>query len=61
VVAYYAPVGYQDLWASEMHLVNGELYIYFTMAGMGKDHRMYVIKADDPTDPMAGWSNNAIQ
>jgi len=40
-----------------MHLVDGELYIYFTMSGNGKDHRMYVIKADDPNDPMGNWSD----
>src|SRR5271154_4519792 len=54
-VAFIAPSGYGNVWASEMHLVNGELYIYFCMDGGGRDHRMYVIKADDPTDPMGGW------
>lgn len=61
VVIYSTPLGYSDLWASEMHIVDGELYVYFTMTGGGKDHRMYVIKADDPTNPMGSWSRDAIR
>jgi len=56
-IAFVAPEGYANVWASEMHLVNGELYIYFCMDGGGKDHRMYAIKADDPSDPMGNWSD----
>jgi GH43 family beta-xylosidase len=56
-IAYSAPAGYSNLWASEMHLIDGELYIYFTMDGNGKDHRMYVIKADNPNDPFGNWSD----
>ncbi|CAL8071954.1 unnamed protein product [Orchesella dallaii] len=55
-IAYRTPPGYSDLWASEMHEVDGELYIYFTMRTAEKDHRMYVIKADNPADPMGNWS-----
>lgn len=40
-----------------MHIVDGQLYIYFTMRTVEKDHRMYVIKADDPNDPMGNWSD----
>ena len=54
-VAFVAPTGFQNVWASEMHEVNGELYIYFTMDGEGKSHFMYVIKADDPKNPMGNW------
>jgi len=53
-IAYIAPPGYSELWASEMHLVDGELYIYFTMRD-GNDHRMYVIKAENASDPMGNW------
>lgn len=58
IVAYSTLEGFSDLWASEMHVVDGDLYIYFTMTGGGKDHRMYVIKADDPTNPMGNWSDS---
>jgi len=56
-VAYTALAGYFDLWASEMHEVDGELYIYFTMRTEDKDHRMYVIKADNASNPMGNWSD----
>ncbi|CAG7837407.1 unnamed protein product [Allacma fusca] len=56
-VAYRTKDGQSNLWASEMHEVNGDLYIYFCMDGNGKDHRMYAIKADDPTNPMGTWSD----
>ena len=55
-VAFIAPDGFQSIWASEMHEINGELYIYFTMDGEGRSHFMYVIKADDPNEPMGTWS-----
>ncbi|CAG7821622.1 unnamed protein product [Allacma fusca] len=56
-VAYRTKNGQSNLWASEMHEINGDLYIYFCMDGNGKDHRMYAIKADDPTNPMGTWSD----
>lgn len=56
-IAYKTPEGYSDLWASEMHLVDGELYIYFTMRTTEKNHRMYVIKAEDASEPMGIWSD----
>jgi len=56
-VAYTTPEGYTDLWASEMHEVDGGLYIYFTMRTQDKDHRMYVIKADNASNPMGNWSD----
>lgn len=55
VVAYRTPPGYSDLWASEMHLVDGQLYLHFTMRTTNVEWRMYVMKARDPNDPMAGW------
>lgn len=54
-VAIKTPPGFRDLWASEMHQVDGELYIYFTMANETHGHRMYVIKADNASDPMGNW------
>jgi len=56
-VAYRTKVDQSNLWASEMHEVNGDLYIYFCMDGGGKDHRMYAIKAEDPKNPMGNWSD----
>lgn len=55
-VAYTAKNGQSNLWASEMHEVDGGLYIYFCMDGNGKDHRMYVVKAET-NDPMGKWSD----
>jgi GH43 family beta-xylosidase len=59
IIAYSAPEGYGDLWASEMHNIDGQLFIYFTMSSVftGNDHRMYAIQANDPNNPMAGWSS----
>jgi GH43 family beta-xylosidase len=59
VIAHKCAPGFSDLWASEMHLVNGDLYIYFTMRGEITDngHRMYVLKGNNSSDPMAGWSD----
>lgn len=55
-VAYTAPAEHGNVWAAEMHMIRGELYMYFTQDKTGESHRNYVIKADDPNDPMAGWS-----
>jgi len=63
IVAFTAPSGFSNLWASEMHAVNGELYIYFTMdnPAINRDHRMFVIKANNGSDPFGGWSTEAIR
>ena len=53
---FRAPAGYGDVWAPEFHVLDGELYIYFCMAGEGKDNRLYVLKADDISNPMGSWS-----
>jgi len=55
-IAYRTPPGFSDLWASEMHLVDGGLYIYFTMRSNDLAHRMYVIQAENASDPMGNWS-----
>ena len=34
----------RELWAPEMHYMNGKWYIYYT-AGAGADHRMYVLES----------------
>jgi GH43 family beta-xylosidase len=52
-VAFQAPENCRDVWASEMHEVDGQLYTYFAM-NCG-DHRMYAVQAEDPTNPMGRW------
>lgn len=54
-VAYTLPDGFNNLWAPEFHMIDGQLYIYFAMAIDGQDHRSYVIQAEDPTNPMGNW------
>jgi GH43 family beta-xylosidase len=55
--AYVAPPGRSNLWAPELHLIQGNIYIYFTMDDgiADENHRMYVIKANDPNNPMGTW------
>ncbi|CAL8097553.1 unnamed protein product [Orchesella dallaii] len=55
-VAFVIPPESRDMWASEMHEVDGELYIYFTMSTNGDNHRMYVLKAENASNPMGNWS-----
>lgn len=42
----------------EIHSIKGELYVYFTMddGQADENHRMYVIQALDPHNPMGDWS-----
>lgn len=58
---YVMPEGFQDLWAPEMHLIDGGLYIYFAMAISGRGHRSYVLRADDAADPMGSWNPYAVR
>lgn len=47
-VQVYAPSGEEpsaELWAPEIHYINGKWYIYYT-AGAGSSHRMYVLESD---------------
>lgn len=55
-VAYSAPSEHGNVWAAELHMIRGELYIYFTQDKIGESHRNYVIKANDPNNPMGEWS-----
>ena len=54
---YAAPPGRANLWAPELHSVRGNLYIYFTMDDgvADQNHRMYVVKAQDPNNPLGQW------
>lgn len=55
-MVYHVPQGMANLWAPELHAIGGNLYIYFAMDDGNNDyHRMYVIKAYDPSNPMGDW------
>ena len=54
---YNIPTGLANLWAPEIHEIDGQVYIYFAMDdGNNDNHRMYVIKADDPNDLFGSWT-----
>lgn len=36
-----------EMWAPEIHCIQGKWYIYYT-AGAGSNHRMYVVESDTP-------------
>jgi len=52
---YTLPAGFENLWAPELHLIKGQLYVYFAMAIPGRGHRSYTLKADNASDPMGNW------
>lgn len=56
---YHVPQGRANLWAPDIHKIRGDLYIYFTMDDGASDanHRMYVIKCNNPMDPLGTWSS----
>jgi len=56
-VIFRAKDMYNGVWASELHEIDGGLYLYFSMSGGGKGHFSYMLKADDPSDPMGNWSD----
>jgi GH43 family beta-xylosidase len=44
----------REIWAPEMHFLNGRWYIYFAADdGLNRNHRMYVIE-NSSVDPLAG-------
>ncbi|RDX47753.1 glycoside hydrolase family 43 protein [Lentinus brumalis] len=53
-VVYQPPSGYTDVWAPELHYINGRFYIYVAMAQNGDNasHRMYVLQGTSTTDPL---------
>lgn len=47
-IQVYAPSGDEpsaEMWAPEMHYIDGKWYIYYT-AGAGSNHRMYVLESE---------------
>lgn len=53
MTVYRPPAPYTDLWAPELHFIQGAFYIYVAMAknGNNAEHRMYVLKGRSTTDP----------
>lgn len=49
---------YGELWAPEIHFIQGNWYIYFALDTDGNwdNHRMYVIKALDPLNPLGEYT-----
>ena len=42
----------RELWAPELHLINGRWYVYYSAgAGWAGSHRTYALVADDPLGP----------
>ncbi len=42
----------RQLWAPELHEINGRWYVYYTASdGQNENHRMYVLEADHPLGP----------
>ena len=51
------PSEFVHVWAPEFHIIDGDLFIYFTQAGAAAvDHHLYVLKAEDPNNPMGNWT-----
>ncbi|KAH7091897.1 Arabinanase/levansucrase/invertase [Auriculariales sp. MPI-PUGE-AT-0066] len=47
-----APKTMHNLWAPELHHIDGNWYIYAALDdGKNANHRMYVLKGSDPNDP----------
>lgn len=55
--AYTPPAGMKNIWAPELHKLNGKWYVYFAADdGTNANHRMYVIENPD-ADPTSGnWT-----
>jgi GH43 family beta-xylosidase len=55
---FQLPEGQANLWAPEIHNINGEWYIYFTMGtGPIPTQRMWVIQALNPENPLGAYSS----
>ena len=56
-LVYTTPAGFYSLWAPEIHYIDGNWYIYFAMDdGRVENHRMFVIQAVDPTNPLGQYT-----
>ena len=56
---YTAPSGTlwsEELWAPELHHIDGNFYVYYAADdGDNVNHKMYVLKAEDPLNPMGSY------
>jgi GH43 family beta-xylosidase len=51
-VVYSPASGQKELWAPELHFINGAFYIYVAWDdGTNANHRMHVLKGSSTTDP----------
>jgi GH43 family beta-xylosidase len=59
----YAPSSNQkDIWAPELHQINGQFYIYVAMDdGNNANHRMYVLQGTSTTDPTQRFNVRLIR
>ncbi|CAG7718764.1 unnamed protein product [Allacma fusca] len=57
-VVFNAQAPYGALWAPEIHFIQGNFYIYFALEtnNDNANHRMYVIRANDPNNALGGYS-----
>ncbi|CAL8125710.1 unnamed protein product [Orchesella dallaii] len=47
-----------DIWAPELTLINGELYLYLSLKNCSESsHSVYVMKAEDPSNPLGEWGS----
>ncbi len=54
---YQIPDGNANLWAPEIHNIDGQWYIYFTMGtGPIPTQRMWVIQALNPSNPLGAYT-----
>ena len=51
-VVYTPPSGYTDVWAPELHYINGQFYIYVAMAQNGDNASHHVLQGMSTTDPL---------
>jgi GH43 family beta-xylosidase len=55
-VVYTAPDGLLNLWAPEIFYLRENFYMYFALDnGDNRNHRMYVIRATNVSEPMGSW------
>jgi GH43 family beta-xylosidase len=56
-LVHRVPEGAANLWAPEIHFIRGNWYIYFALDdGDNANHRMYVITALDPNNPLGSYT-----
>jgi len=52
VIVYSPAPGETDFWAPELHLINGQFYVYVSIdQGDNASHRMHVLQGTSATDP----------